>query len=845
MIAFFTWYLLITLFGLAAAPLAWSWLRWLPDRGWGLSRALGWLLAGFLIWFLGSLGFARVDRGSGIAGLLVVAALSAVVVSRWGGGWGTLGAWLRRHRALVLAEEIVFLAAFALWTFYRAHDNAIAATEKPMEFAFLNAIVAGGAIPPPDPWLSGFAISYYYFGYVLMGVLTTLSGVATAVAFNLGIALLFALTTTGAYSLAYNLIVSPRRLNLATQDASGRSATDHSAGSIQPSKLLLALLGPLLLVGVSNLTGLAEIANANGIGSPAFYRWLDVKEFPAGQRAQGWYPDTNWWWWRASRTVHDRVPFTDVDVEVIDEFPFFSFLLGDMHPHVLALPFVLLALGLALNLLRGAPRASPTSAAPRWYGLVLPAWERDPAWGVLSLVLTAIVVGGLGFLNSWDFPTYSLIFLAAWAIGLVLRRGRLDRTTLADLVAAGLTVLVLGIGLYLPFYLGFRSQAGGLALVSFFTKAKWQQYLLMFGLFFAVVVPLLLVQLPVAIRMWRERGLGWAEILAVAVALVLLGAGLFFRWWTVALLGLVLGLALLLLEHWLRVGLGAGPVAPEVGAEESPRRTRPLIAGGSGAEPPVSASLPDPNLLFALLLVAVGVLLTLGTEFVFIKDIFGSRMNTVFKLYYQAWTLFAVASVFGAAYLWRRLAPAARLAWGAPFALLLVGSLLYPVAATLSKADHFRSPANLDGMAWYAAIWPDDYAAIQWLKANVPGQPTILEATGDQYSQAGSISMATGFPTVLGWGGHELQWRGTYDEPGRRQPDIETIYRTTNPDEARALLDTYGVQYVYIGQVERCQGPVFRNNQPCAGGLTPPQIEKFRQFMTPVFERGQVIIFGR
>ncbi|HBY99523.1 MAG TPA: hypothetical protein DEP84_37240 [Chloroflexi bacterium] len=259
----------------------------------------------------------------------------------------------------------------------------------------------------------------------------------------------------------------------------------------------------------------------------------------------------------------------------------------------------------------------------------------------------------------------------------------------------------------------------------------------------------------------------------------------------------------------------------------------------------MSASLPDPNLLFALLLVAVGVLLTLGTEFVFIKDIFGSRMNTVFKLYYQAWTLFAVASVFGAAYLWRRLAPAARLAWGAPFALLLVGSLLYPVAATLSKADHFRSPANLDGMAWYAAIWPDDYAAIQWLKANVPGQPTILEATGDQYSQAGSISMATGFPTVLGWGGHELQWRGTYDEPGRRQPDIETIYRTTNPDEARALLDTYGVQYVYIGQVERCQGPVFRNNQPCAGGLTPPQIEKFRQFMTPVFERGQVIIFGR
>lgn len=845
MIEFLSWYLLITLFGLAAAPLAWSWLRWLPDRGWGLSRALGWILAGFLVWFLGSLGFVRVGRGSAIAGLLIVAALSAVAVSRWGGGWGAFGTWLRRHRALVLAEEIVFLAAFALWTFYRAHDNAIAATEKPMEFAFLNAIVAGGAIPPPDPWLSGFAISYYYFGYVLMALLTTLSGVATAVAFNLGIALLFALVAVGAYSLAYNLIADRGLEVESVREAAGASAAFTSKFKIQNSKLVLALLGPLLLVGVSNLTGLAEITNANGIGSPAFYRWLDVKEFPAGQRASGWHPDTNWWWWRASRTVHDRVPFTDADVEVIDEFPFFSFLLGDMHPHVLALPFALLALGLALNVLRGGLSSPRVGDEVRWRGLLLPAWEQDSAWGILSLVLTAVVVGGLGFLNSWDFPTYSLVFLAAWGVGLVLRRGRFERTMLADFVPAALTVLILGVVLYLPFYLGFRSQAGGLALVSFFTKTQWQQYLLMFGLFFAVFVPLLLVHLPTAVRSWRARGFGWAAVLALAVALVPLLVGLAFRWWTVALLGLVLGLTLLLLEHWLRVGLDAGPVAPEVETDEPPRRTWPLIAGGSGAQPPVLVRLPDPNLLFALLLFAVGVLLTLGTEFVFIKDIFGSRMNTVFKLYYQAWTLFSVASVFGAVSLWRRLSVVGRLVWVAPFALLLVGSMLYPVAASLSKANHFRGPANLDGMAWYAAIWPDDYAAIQWLKANVPGQPTILEATGDQYSQVGSVSMATGFPTVLGWGGHELQWRGTYDEPGRRQPDIETIYRTTNPDEARALLDKYGVKYVSIGQVERCQGPVFRNSQPCGGGLTPPQIDKFRQFMTPVFERGQVIIFGR
>lgn len=829
MLVFLTWYLLISLFGLAAAPLVWSWLRWLPDRGWGPSRALGWLLAGFLVWILGSFGFARVDRGSAIIALLVVAGVSAAVLNRWGGGWNHLREWLHHHRRLILAEELVFFAAFALWTFYRAHDNSIMGTEKPMEFAFLNAIVAGGAVPPPDPWLSGFAISYYYFGYLLMALLTTLSGVSTSVAFNLGIALLFALAAIGAYSLTYNLILGSPPFGV--------------FGTGVRSPKLLALLGPLLLLGISNLTGLAEITNANGLGSAEFYRWLDIKAFPAGQQASGWYPDTNWWWWRASRTVHDRVPFTDTDVEVIDEFPFFSFLLGDMHPHVLALPFVLLALGLALNLLRGALQAPVQTTEVRWHGLVLPSWERDAGWGLVSLGLTAIVVGGLGFLNSWDFPTYSLIFVAAWGAGLVLRRGGLGRSVVLDLAGSGLTVLFLGVALYLPFYLGFRSQAGGLALVSFFTKTKWQQYILMFGLFFAVLIPLLVVQLSSAARTWREQGVGRAAIVAVTPGVAMLLVGLFFRWWTVAFLGLVLSLILLAIEHWLRAGLGFIAPVPEPG--DASHRARPLIAGGSGADQPILAGQPDTSLLFALLLFAVAVLLTLGTEFVFIKDLFGTRMNTVFKLYYQGWTLFAIASAYGAFLLWRRLAWAPRLLWGLPFALLLAGSLLYPVAATLSKTDRFRGPATLDGMAWFARIWPDEYAAIEWLKANVSGQPTILEAAGGSYTQASAVSMATGFPTVLGWEWHEIQWRGDYDEPARRRADIETIYRTTNPEEARALLDQYGVRYVFVGQTERCQGGYYESSRPCDNGLTPPQIEKFGQFMTPVFEQGQVIIYAR
>ena len=101
-----------------------------------------------------------------------------------------------------------------------------------------------------------------------------------------------------------------------------------------------------------------------GLGSLAFWRWLDIKDLncldgPAYTvqvancpQAAGIMPERFFWWWRASRVITDRDLLGNA-VEVIDEFPFFSFLLGDMHPHVLGLPFVLLAVGLALALLLG------------------------------------------------------------------------------------------------------------------------------------------------------------------------------------------------------------------------------------------------------------------------------------------------------------------------------------------------------------------------------------------------------------------------------------------------------------------------------------------------------------
>lgn len=807
MISFASWYIIITLFGLAAVPLAYTWLRHLPDRGWGVGRPLGWLLAGYLVWLLGALGgFARVNAGTGLSALLIVAVFSLAVLQRWGGGIAELAAWVRKRRRLILVEELVFLIAFLAWTYYRAHDNTIAATEKPMEFAFLNSIVRGGDIPPADPWLSGFAISYYYFGYLLLGLLTTMSGVATSVAFNLAVALFFGLTAAGGFSLAYNLVAS-------LWPDERRPAWAYAGG----------FLGAIMLAGISNLEGLFEILHANGIGSPALYEWLDIKNLAGAPQSNTWYPTDTWWWWRASRVIHDRVPVTGADQEVIDEFPFFSFLLGDMHPHVLALPFVLLALAVAFNLLRSAWSVAETETEPaHWHSILVPfdGWHLGAGWGVLSLLLSVLVVGSLGFLNSWDFPTYGFVLMVSWVVGMLVvarARGWQVRDWLWDHIQALLIVPTLGIILFLPFYIGFRSQAQGIGVV-WANKTAVQQYLIFFGIFVWVLLGMLGTMLP---AIWRTKITPWR--IAVTAALgVPLGVGLFFGFGTVVVTSVLVALTAFALEACL---------SPRINVVAERRAGRhPIIAGGSVDTVPVQKNVAP--LLFALLLFAVSVLLTLGTEFFFIRDSFGTRMNTIFKLYYQAWIMMSVAAAFGVIWLLRRLPALQRAVWGVGFATLLALSLLYPVAATWTKSGQFAGDATLDGMAWFKNS--PDYAVIQWLNENVDGQPVVLEATGGSYSEYARISMATGLPTVLGWDFHEQQWRGSYEEPGRRKPLIERMYTATDPVEAKQLLDQFNVRYVVVAPLERR-----------TYNMTDQQIAKFREFMTPVLEQGDVILFAR
>jgi YYY domain-containing protein len=802
-----TWYLVLQLLAVVGLPLAFALFRHLPSRGYATAKALGLLLTGIVFWW-GNILHLWTNTGAAVLTAAALVCGAGLVLMR--GQWRDVGPWWARHRAHVLSVEGLFLITLAAWALVRASQPHFqtAGGEKWMEIAFLNAGLRSPSLPPHDPWLSGYAISYYYLGYVLLALVTRLSTLPSSIAFNLGNAGWFALVAVQAYGLVYDLL----------------------GGEVRDA--LRALLAPLLLLVTGNGQGIFEVFHARGLFSARFWQWLDINRLTDPPEPPfSWVPQRFFWWWQASRTLRDRTPWGDHQ-EVIDEFPAFSFILGDMHPHLLALPFVLVVVALAYNAYLAEARGGVDEA-------FVPQAMKDEGdtnkgdsprlapWQEVSLLLLrrwapvagiAVILGSLAFLNTWDLPIYWALLVGAWILGRYAHvPGKSFRTffeTVLKIVPEGLVLGVLSVVAYLPFWLALRSQAGGI-LPNVFNATKLQHFVIMF---LPLLVPVIGIILGGARRRrvngWHALAWGVALMLAVALVALLVGSVAAYPYLGVILRGeSVQGYSLP-----PDVALGAlrsRVLNPWVGLLLAIGVSTVLLA--LIAKPYASAEDPQAGAVshgittygFPLLLVMMGMLLTLAPEFVFLQDVFMTRMNTIFKFYFQAWVLWSLAGAWQLARwlktpgdhttVWRRVGV------GLSTCCILVG-LVYTVLAIPARAREQGVPWTLDGTAWLRSAYPSDHAAITWLNTHVAGAPVIVEAPGDQrraYVYEGRVSALTGLPTVLGWGGHQMQWRGNYDVPARREQDLNLLYTTQDQDVARELLALYEAVYVYVGPLER------------------------------------------
>ena len=904
MLSFFFWYILISLVGWLTFPMAYRLLPLLGERGYAFSRILGLLLWGYLFWLLASLGMLHNNQGGLLLALFLVLALSGLALR--GVGLKQISTWLREHSRLVLSVEALFLLSFTFMALVRASNPEILGTEKPMELAFINAILRSPIFPPHDPWLSGYAISYYYFGYVMIAMLAKLTGVAGSVAFNLGISLIFALTAVGAYGVVYNLLVL-RRKRLANLEYLNPLQKSHTS--------LLAWLGPAFILLMSNMEGFLEVLHARGLFwgtndsgelTSSFWSWLDIPNLnePPTQPFS-WVPSRYYWWWRASRVVQDY-DFQGNWKEIIDEFPVFSYVLADLHPHVLAMPFAFLAMVLSLNIFLGGGQGQVGGLRRRvslrvlawlailfcgvglvllWFGLgslslllaligmvglviggfllvvLLPSFrlyglsmfigekkgEKEIGFPLYlsyrTIIFSSLVLGGLAFLNTWDFPFYVALFAGAYALSRWQDVGGKLSLLVRDFLAVSLIVGIGGILLYFPFYLGFSSQAGGI-IPNFIYPTRGAHLWVMFATLLVFIIPYL-------VYLWKSNGdrkaLKRGFILTLSLVFLLAAIIMFLS----AIIFIVPGLGDLFLSSI------AAPDFISVLRESLFRRianfggwltlfvlsmlTLGLLSKfwDSSQEEREEVSLSSvflPSNLFVLLLILLGLVLAIGPEFLYLRDLFGWRINTIFKFYYQVWLLWGIAAAYSAAVLLSDLRNTWRSVFRVLFVVTLVIGLTYTTLGIWTKTNGFQPPHgfSLDGASYLERQSPDEMAAILWLSESPPG--VVAEAVGGSYSAYARVSTLSGQPAVLGWPGHESQWRGGSREMGSRQGDMERLYCTRDWSEAQVVIDQYGIRYIFVGSLER----IAYSQEKCPGGLNET---KFVRNLNPVFNQSEVTIY--
>ena len=703
---------------------------------------------------------------------------------------------LRNKRKYFLTVEILTLVFFLAFLFVRYGNPDLwhpwKGGEKPMDFSYFNAVLKSTVFPPYDPWYAGGYLNYYYFGFVIAGVLVKWLGIVPAVAYNLLIPTFFSLIAMGAFSIAWNIFAASQPQKPGGSEQIAKSAY-LPAIAAAAGMTVLGNLGTVRMI----FQGYQRLAAPDGIleGAPVITRWIWAAQgfIQVVKGANLPYSIGDWYW------IPSRAIPAPGDVEPITEFPLFTALYGDLHAHLLALPITLLALAIFISLVL---------SRARWSGRL---------GGLLWLLLAGLATGALRPTNTWDFPTYlalgvTAIIYALWktsdapknaadATNHITEKRRFDifnlvrgfttTTNRLIVVVAGALIFV-GVSFVL-----FQPYANWYALG--YTKIDlWQgthtpftSYLTHWGLFLFLILAWMVNE---SIQWMAETPLSALQNLRP------------YRIWLQSALALLLAVVLGLLWMKVRIAWFVLPAAAWAGI---------LL---------FKPTLPDAKRIM-LFLIGAGLVLTLVVEVIVLRGDIG-RMNTVFKFYLQVWTLFGVSAA--AALAWtvqslRKWSAPWRKTWQASLMILIAGAALYPLLAGTAKIkDRMapQAPHTLDGMeymkyATYAETWgvmdlSQDYRAIRWMQENVIGSPVIVEANlRNLYRWGSRYSIYTGLPGVVGWEWHQQQQRTVI--PGawvtNRILEIDDFYLTTDWEAAQQFLRKYDVQYIIVGQQERGHYP--------------------------------------
>jgi len=800
-------YCLVSFLGLVAYPIIRMALPGLADRGYPLSKLAGLLILAFAVWILGSVGvsFSVTTIVFVLVGLLFVSFLFILMQRRM------LWRELKENWRYFLIVESLALIAFVFFILVRLGNpdlwHPFKGGEKPMDFSYLNAVLKSTSFPPYDPWFAGGYINYYYFGFVILGVPIKLLGIVPAVAYNIVLPIWYSILILSAFSVGWNLFRGIPILSAVSGGEKDKKRFFPTAFWVGlGSAILLAFLGNLgtidfIITGFQRIASGGALIDEAGFGQRVSWAFQGFFQFLQGT-PMPFYPGD--WYWFPSRVIPG---------DPITEFPYFTFIYGDLHAHLIAFPITIFVISWSLSVVLSKGRWGEADGKFKWLGRAI------------GFILGAIVIGALRPTNTWDFYTY--IVLASLALLYSVFKNYQPRLKLtfkgagfAEKAVVALGAVLLLVGMALLFYQPFAYWFGqGYTQIEFWQgdRTPLKSYFIHWGLFLFIIISWMAWESYHWMKTTPRSALARLEP---------------YKPW---LLSGLISLAILILI-FLVSGVVVGLVVVPIGLWVVILMLRPGRSDG---------------MRFLLFLIGTAVTLTLVVELIYLPGDIG-RMNTVFKFYLQAWVMFALSAgvclgwVLKSLRYWRE-----HLAflWQAMLYLLVAGAALFTVMGTMDKIQDrmaLDAPHTLDGMAYMESATyfdlgaqmtlSEDYQAIRWMQENIQGSPVILEGQAYEYRWGNRYTIYTGLPGVVGWNWHQRQQRAILKSNivQERVDSVNAFYLTEDIGDAVEFINKYDVKYIVVGQLEKIFYP-------------GPGLDKFEayegQFWQQVYQVGETTIY--
>lgn len=811
--AFLIWWLTFAIIGWLVWPLS---AQLFPngDSGYLLAKPIGLVLTSLLLWTLSYLRILPFQRWAIGVVLCAVGLAAWLIRNNWKQVISPGNAAERIRRAA--AGELLFGAALLFWTFARGLKPEIDGLEKFMDIGFMNSLWRTDFLPALDMWFAGGTINYYYYGQYVYTFVAKLVDIRPEISYNLSLAATFAMT----FSLAYAVV--SRLMTLLRSHISRLPAAVPAFGGLCGG-FLVAVFGnshsflyDLNSPGHQLLSGLKSLMLVGGETLKPFF-------FSDPTRFIGYNPDT------IDKTIH--------------EFPYYSFLVADLHAHMINLAFVLLLLALLIQLLSSISlhKAADDCRLNQQRLSSSPdrEWHRGEMKQMFSRLLTTIRSGPLLLIvvllglfmmgNYWDFAIYFVVTTMVLLLVNVRGYGRIRLIGIPVFILQCAMILIPFLTISDPFW-AVAIFAAVLAANHYLTLLLGDALTLtgaqMSWLFFAAH----LVSLPFNASF---------EPISKKIALAVNHTPL---WQLLILWGPHLLAGLLFVVFLLSVGRPGGRIRKIF--PPAPEDRQDAIAPENRVSAFFLRHSPADLLVCIMLICGIGLLIV--PELVYVVDIYSGdykRANTMFKFTYQAFVLlslvWAYALVRVSAFFVSTCGKAkTKPAWSsALLAIALIIMLIfpgwYPILANKQWLDDF-DPANFKGLNGLVNMESKnslqipgelggelaaDYEAILWINENITGQSVILESSGESYTDYCRISAFTGLPTVIGWQTHEWLWRTSRLSPeayttivSPRETDVRLMYTTADQTVRQDLIKKYQVAYIIVGDLERSKYNVIEDD---------------------------------